>query len=302
MHAGEGLSARIRPVVVLFRPGAADIASLLALGEWGWRPVAVSNAAEPHQIEQLRAAGIELIENADNLGLARALNQGIERVFSSGADYVMLLDQDSRPPARMLGDLLERADGFATGGQALGCIGPRPIDRKAISVGENGVTNRGTRPVASVLTSGQVIPRSAYDRVGGMWNELFIDNIDHEWCFRARASGLTVLMACDVPMPHDLGDALVGPPGLQRILHRNPFRHYHIVRNTLWVQRCGHAPLAWRLVELARLAYRLPLYVFATTDRRTSLSSVVRGLRDGIAGPPDRSYSAASAAASPIAG
>lgn len=293
------MSARIRPVVVLFRPSAADIASLVGLAAGGWNPVAVINEADRSQVVEIAAAGVDTIANTANVGLARALNQGIEHVFASGADYVMLLDQDTRPPASMMAALLERAEQVVAEGGRLGCIGPRPVDRKASARPPSG--RAAPTAVDTVITSGQVIPRTAHDEVGGMWNELFIDCIDHEWCFRARARGLSVLMAQDVAMPHDMGDVAVGPRGHESILHRSPVRHFHIVRNALWMQRCAHIPRAWRLGELARLAYLVPTFLAVSTDRRASADAIRRGWREGLVGPPARSYSAASAASS-IAG
>ncbi len=294
------MTARIRPVVVLFRPGESDLASLIGLAGRGWEPVAVLNEGSRSLIDRLGAAHIEVIENTANVGLARALNQGIERVFASGADYVMLLDQDTRPPATMMGDLLERAEQAEAGGARLGCIGPRPVDRKAPANGTRAGPSLAS--VDTVITSGQVIPRAAHEQVGGMWNELFIDYIDHEWCFRARARGLAVLMAEDVVMPHDMGDSAVGPRGHERIVHRSPTRHFHLVRNALWLQRCAHAPRAWRLGELARLGYRIPTYLAASSDRAATLAAIARGLREGFAGPPGQTYCAASASSSASAG
>ena len=82
------MSAPIRPVVVLFHPAESDIASLVRLAGRGWQPVAVINDGARRHADRLRAAGVELIENAANVGLARALNQGIERVFGAGSDFV----------------------------------------------------------------------------------------------------------------------------------------------------------------------------------------------------------------------
>lgn len=285
------MSARIRPVVVLFHPADADIDSLVALSDRGWNPVAVINAASDHAVVRLRTAGIEVVQNPANQGLARALNQGIERVFATGADYVMLLDQDTRPPAGMLGDLLARAERFVAAGGRLASLGPCPADRKVRGhrTGAAGTVRR----VDTIITSGQVIPRTAHAAVGGMWNELFIDYIDHEWCFRAGAAGLETVMAEDVAMPHDMGDAAVGPRGHERIVHRSPVRHFHLVRNALWLQRCAHVPMKWRLGELARLAYRIPTFLAVSTNRRASLAAISHALRDGFAGPGSRSYSAA---------
>ncbi len=51
-----------------------------------------------------------------------------------------------------------------------------------------------------------LIGRAAYEAIGGMRDELFIDGIDHEWCFRAKSLGYRTFVARDVTMSHDMGE------------------------------------------------------------------------------------------------
>ncbi len=281
------MNHRFRPIVVLFHPDDDAIASLIALGE-RWRLIAVVNAIDERRLARVREAGIEILLNNDNIGLARAFNQGMERAFAQGADHVILLDQDTRPPPTMPDELLERADRFIAGGGALGCLGPRPVDRKrpgaATSARHAGLIDSRTSlvPVATIISSGMVIPRTAFERVGGMWNELFIDHVDHEWCFRAANAGLAVMIAPDIVMPHNMGDAGIEFLGRYKPIHRSSFRHYHLVRNTLWLVRCSFIPRRWRIVEAAKLGYRLPIYLAFGTARGRSLAAIAQGLRHGL--------------------
>lgn len=292
------MNERLRPIVVLFHPDDAAVGSLRALAGEGWRPIAVANAIDEARLAALRLADIEVLVNRANIGLARAFNQGIERALEAGADYVLLLDQDTRPPRGMTAALLARAEAYAAAGGRLGCLGPRPVDRKrpqaATIAAPAAAADPGTRlmPVATIISSGMVIPRAAIERTGGMWNELFIDQIDHEWCFRAAARGLAVLVAADVPMPHDMGDAGIALGGRYKPVHRSPLRHYHIVRNTLWLARCSFIPRRWRIIEAAKLAYRMPAYLVFSSARWRSLAAIARGLRHGLGRPPARTSSA----------
>ena len=292
------MNARLRPVVVLFHPDDAAIASLLALAEEGRRPLAVANAIDDERRAALARAGIEVLVNRTNIGLARAFNQGIARALETGADYVMLLDQDTRPPPGMAAALLERAEAYRAAGGRLGCLGPRPVDRKrpgaATFARPAGPLDPATGlvPVATIISSGMVIPRAALDRVGGMWNELFIDHIDHEWCFRAAAHGLTVLGAADLAMPHDMGDAGLAIGGRYKPVHRSPVRHFYIVRNTLWLARCSFIPRRWRILEAVKLAYRIPGYLLVSSARPRSLAAIGRALWQGVRGQRARTWSA----------
>ncbi|MHC9419766.1 glycosyltransferase [Sphingomonas citri] len=281
-------------MIVLFHPDDAAIAAVAARRDEGLAPIVVVNALASPQAALLHALGVEVIANDDNLGLARAFNQGLNRAFAAGAGYVILLDQDSRPPAGMTARLTAIADAFVAAGGELGCIGPVPVDRKYPSARTTARAERphaaalsGIESVPTIISSGMVIPRAAFTAVGGMWDELFIDQIDHEWCFRARAMGLAVLLASEVVMPHDMGDAGFALFGRYKPVHRSPVRHFYIVRNTLWLARCSFIPRAWRIVETAKLVLRIPSYVLFSRSRRTTAAALTRALGAGLR-PPHR--------------
>ncbi|MEA1085876.1 glycosyltransferase [Sphingomonas sp. CD22] len=286
---------RPRAVIVLFHPDDAAVAAVAARSDEGLAPVVVVNAIAPSQAEMLRKLDVEVIENADNVGLARAFNQGLERVFASGSAYAILFDQDSRPPIGMALTLAGIADAFQAAGGQLACIGPVPVDRKRPNARTTARHERDTpsgvpdaESVRTIISSGMVIPQAAYAAVGGMWDDLFIDQIDHEWCFRARAVGLTVLLATTVTMPHDMGDAGFTLFGRYKPIHRSPIRHFYIVRNTLWLARCSFIPRGWRIVEMAKLVLRGPSYVFFSRSRRATVTALIRAIAAGLRSLPPK--------------
>ena len=268
-------------VVVLFQPTEANVENAVRLAKAGFSIIAVSNGVTAAQRDALMATmRVTLIENCDNLGLARALNQGVDAALTTGANYVMLLDQDSEPCTAMIERLYTFAGSRLAGGERVACVAPRLIDRKApdASVGAAGEPQ-------TVATSGSLLPRQAIVDVGPMWEDLFIDGIDHEWCFRAQAAGLHILVDREATLAHDMGDAGVRVGQRYRPIHRSAFRHYHIVRNILWLQRLSYIPLTWRLRELAKLGYRIPVYVLVSRERISTIGSLFRAFRDGVAGP-----------------
>jgi rhamnosyltransferase len=264
-------------VVVLYNPDAESLAHVRELAGV-WRHVfAVSNGITDAQRVELAAIdGLSLIENPGNVGLARALNQGIELSLASTASFILLLDQDSRLPSGTIGLLVQGAKRLRDANVPVGCVAPRLVDRKApeASVGTPG------EPL-TVATSGSLLTREAVLAVGQMWDELFIDGIDHEWCFRARAKGFAVVLDREATLTHDMGEGGVRIGNRFRPIHRSPFRHYHIVRNTLWLQSRSYIPLRWRLRELVKLAYRAPIYLLVSDDRKETLLALFRAVRDG---------------------
>jgi rhamnosyltransferase len=280
-------------VVVLYHPDEATIDSVLNLARWGYAPIAVVNAIDPGELERLRAAGLPgLIVNERNIGLATALNQGIERALALGAHYVLLLDQDSRPGETMGMALVETAVRAARQGARIGCVGPVLVDRKAPGPGEAMVAAAaaGTAgpliPASSIATSGALVSADALHAAGDMWDALFIDGIDHEWCFRAHAAGYGVFVAAAVRMEHDMGEHGINFLGRYKPIHRSAFRHFYIVRNGLWLARRPYIPLQWRAVETAKLLYRIPVYLLVSSDRPRTARAILRGVAAGLLRAP----------------
>src|SRR5204863_7838615 len=52
------------------------------------------------------ANDVELVRNAENIGLASALNQGCQLAAERGVEWILFLDQDTQPLPNMVADLL----------------------------------------------------------------------------------------------------------------------------------------------------------------------------------------------------
>ncbi|EZP55120.1 glycosyltransferase family 2 protein [Sphingomonas sp. RIT328] len=268
-------------VVVLFHPTTDDLANLRMLARAGIHLIIVINALANEAVPLLPDGDkVTVIMNDHNVGLARALNQGIDTAIGGGADYALLLDQDSRPPEDLLDKMVASVRSIEErSGRRLACAAPLLLDRKASKTFAPPKPNSGT-----LATSGSLISRAAWNSIGPMWEELFIDGIDHEWCFRARARGFDTMTIPEVVMEHDMGEIGVNLSGRFRPIHRSPVRHYFIIRNTLWLTRRPYIPRVWRLSELVKLLYRAPVYVIVSRDRRASLRSIGNALLDGMTG------------------
>jgi len=281
---------KITTVVILYRPDSETIAFFEAYASASTPVVAVWNEFASHESEPFRNnEAIALHANPSNIGLALALNIGIERAFADGADRVLLLDQDSRPSRDMAVSLSAAFDRASADGVAIGLIGPTLRDRKAGgAVNAEGDSERSYQIVAGLSTSGSLIDKAAFEAVGRMWDPLFIDGIDHEWCYRAQHRGLSIVRSRTVEMDHDMGDAGINFFGRYKPIHRSPFRHYHIVRNTLWLASLDHVPKSFAKSELAKLAYRMPTYFLVSSSKIQTLNSILRGLRDGLFAKPEK--------------
>lgn len=274
----------ITTVIVIYKPDEETLAFVESYAS-AINPVVVAwNECTLGDDQRLQDnPAVTLIKNSRNIGLAKALNAGIIRAFETGATDVFLLDQDSRPDVRVAESLRASRARALSDGKNVGLIGPTLKDRKA-----NGVVNAMSaaggehQAVSTLSTSGSLIAKDVFETVGPMWEMLFIDGIDHEWCYRAQSRGFCIIQSRAVEMEHDMGDAGINFFGRYKPIHRSPFRHYHIIRNSLWLLRLPHVPKSFSLLELAKMAYRIPVYMLVSTSKFQSLSAIFRGVRDGI--------------------
>jgi rhamnosyltransferase len=134
-----------------------------------------------------------------------------------------------------------------------------------------------------LISSGSLIPMDVLDRVGVMDAGLFIDNIDLEWSFRARAAGYTLHGVCGTTMHHRLGDARRALPfGLGTVVVHGPERLYYMMRNRVRLYRMKHTPPVWVAQDLPRVWAKLFLFGVLIGPRRRNVRFMLCGLWDGL--------------------
>ena len=288
------LPSAIAAIVVTYRPGIATLQALLdALVPQVDRIWLVDNAsANTAEIRDLaEARGIDLVANPANLGVGAALNQGIAAARAAGCDHVLLMDQDSLPAPDMVARLREA---LQSDRERLAAVGPTHVDARtghaAPFVRIRFPFNHKLRPAAGIvvdcdflITSGCLVPMRAIDAIGGMDAGLFIDNVDLEWCFRAKARGYRLAGVADARMEHRIGDSLHWRPGGRAIVH-GPSRLYTIMRNRVLLYRRAGTPGRWIAQDIPRAILKFLGFSLVVAPRLDNLRAMSRGVRDGLAG------------------
>ena len=235
----------------------------------------------------------------ENLGIATAQNRGIEWAREQGASHVLLLDQDSIASAQLvqqLALLLAQVQKI----HPHSVIAPRyELPRlRGISrfVGERAVLSQFAVLKGCLIQcdwmigSGMLIPLSVIDLAGPMREELFIDLVDTEWCYRARAKGAHLFgLASQQPpflLEHALGDGITRLWCLRwrHLLRYSPTRSYYQTRNAIVLLNNPYQPLSHRLSQLLAVA-KLAIFNLLLTDQRwLRLKLLVRAAADGLRG------------------
>jgi rhamnosyltransferase len=246
MNKPEG-AGRVTPqsvcaVVVTYHPSDAMIANLAEVRGQAQGLVVVDNHSNQEAQGKIREAsrsiGFHLIENAQNLGIAEALNQGVKWVRGAGYPWVILFDQDSRLTPQFVENMLESWEAHPQ--RDLVCsIHPTYYDPE-VEVVKDTVQHRASDggPITS-MTSGALMPVWVFDKLGWFDSDFFIDEVDAEYCYRIRAAGYIIADSRKAVLLHCTGNperfSFLG--FTCRPTNHSATRRYYMSRNRIVVYR-----------------------------------------------------------------
>jgi rhamnosyltransferase len=225
-------------VVVTYYPDADVVQNLTILRSQVDRLVVVDNASPRPAVEELRALSIslsfQLIENSRNLGLAAALNQGV--TATANCAWVILFDQDSRITGRFMESMLACANSYSAE-ERVAIVVPRYIDMRFGHVLPPVLAPDGSLAVA--MTSGSLLRTSLFPRTG-LFEDLFIYQIDYEYCLRIRRMGFSIRECPQAVLHHSPANPKPFRMFGRRLFYTanyKPLTRYYMQRNAAWVRR-----------------------------------------------------------------
>jgi GT2 family glycosyltransferase len=301
MRGEEALAGARVAVVILAWNGRDDtlrcLESVDAL-EWeNLSTIVVDNGSSDGVVEAVRERfpHVQVIRSERNLGFAGGNNLGLRAAHEAGADYLMILNNDTVVDPGAVRELVAEAERRPDAGALCPLIyymdppnriwyaGARFDPRRGHNGRHTGYRERDEGQYDAVRETGRatgaaiLVRRTAVDEVGFLDERLFLHVEDVEWSLRIRAAGYHVLMVPSARVWHRVSVATGG--------EHSPAVAYYAIRNTLAVS-AWHAPLR----GLARLRRDLAIWLVAVVHVRRAphplrnLRSVMEGWRDFRAG------------------
>lgn len=231
---------------------------------------------------------IELIELKENIGIAAAQNIGIQKAFENNFEAVLFLDQDTKPPKNLVEVLLNGITQLENEGNKVATIGPMVYNRDSKNEYKS-LINKG-KDISdfiekdAIISSGSIILKQVYEDVGGLENELFIDVVDFEWCWRARKKGYKSFITKKVAMEHRFGERSISILGIIKLIIPSPIRHYYQYRNLVLLFPRTYIPKYWKLrscIEKIIELFVIPMFV---KPRLKRIKFMFKGLKHGLEG------------------
>ena len=233
---------------------------------------------------------IKVFNFGQNLGIAAAQSIGMKWSFESGADFVLQMDQDSIPTPKMVSELLNSYTELSTKGFNIGLVGVQDFDNRTSRLNRARLNKGRKIPgtnfklVSETLSSGSLIPRQAYEVVGGMEDGLFIDAVDFEYCWRLKKHGFVVVRNQNALLGHCLGEGTKRIFGFVNVRVPSPVRHYYAFRNSINLVKRRYVPLYWKMSSMVKVVMKLIFYPLALHPGKERLYYMLRGIKDGILG------------------
>lgn len=275
-------------IVVTFNPDAQFPERLAKILDQFGYVILVDNGSSPQSkvmlVESTDVPRLHVQWNAENGGIAAALNQGVALAEHAGFEWAVTFDQDTVIHPNLLQTLQEVAGLHAPRAVLVGA-NYRDIHRGR-NAGRCSTPGEIQMKRTTLITSGTLMPLRFTTSIGGFREEYFIDSVDHEFCLRASANHCDVVMTCAPLMEHRIGMPATGGSFFRHFSSNHPpLRKYFIARNAVATMRTYmlRAPL-WSVRQVFRLLAELTSIVLHEEQKRQKATAFARGLWHGLTG------------------
>jgi rhamnosyltransferase len=284
--------SNISAVVIMFHPDLEKFETNIRILHNQVREVILVDNSEninyKDWFSNLNATNVSYIHNGANMGVSKAQNVGITRAIENKADYVLIMDQDSKPAEGMVSILLNDLLYLKSRGFNVGIIGPTPINEQTQQPYEprfrkrKSILNDSNLLIENeIISSGSLIPIFVLNKVGLMDEMLFIDGVDHEWCWRAGEHGFMCIITKNATLEHMLGEGDKKLLGI-RVAVPSSFRVYYQYRNYFYLLRKSYVPAYWKILNTIKYIVKFFYYPIFISPRLTYLKNSIKGIREGL--------------------
>jgi len=233
-------------IIILNWNGLADtlecLESLADLDYPAYEVVVVDNGSMDGSVEAIRGCfpQVTLIENSENMGFAEGNNVGTRRALEHGADYVLLLNNDTVVDSAFLVELVNVAETDGEIGVASPLIfyydAPDEIwtagatinwvngSTRRLRAGETAHEGEPTFDVDFVSGCALLAKREVIETTGFLDPDYYLYYEEADWCVRARNQGYRIVCVPQAKMWHKVS---------RSIGSSSPLVSYYMTRNAL---------------------------------------------------------------------
>ena len=203
-----------------------------------------------------------------NVGIAKALNEGIKYSKEKGYEWVLTMDQDTCLTTNIIYEykniINQKKD------NKIVILSPMYIfDRRKTK------KNQKIKEIEYVMQSANLLNIKKFLDIGTFKEEFFIDVVDYEFCLRARKKKYKIISCGNIKVIHNPGITKKTKFLNIKYGYCNKFRIYYQARNLLWTARKYK-----NIKMLAILFYKLIKIILFFDNKKQFLYYYFKGIKD----------------------
>ena len=220
---------KIGAVVVLYNPTIDEIKNINSYKKKVDYVVVVDNSSisNKNEIKKYIDSSIIYYSEKKNLGLCKGFNIGINILKEKGCQWALLFDADSKLEndiTKIYKEAIKKTDI-----KKVALFSPVHIyDRN------NKKSYNGYKEISWTMTSGCLFNIDVFIEQQGFFEELFVDGLDMDYCFKSRKNGYKIIECGEAVLNHNPAETKK-IFGIIKFGYAPPFRYYMQARQLIWV-------------------------------------------------------------------
>ena len=280
------MMCKVAAIIVSYNPDSNLFDSINLLLNQVEKVIIVDNGSKEKYVKYIKSINedkIEIILNKENLGVATALNIGVRKALENGYEWILTMDQDSKASPDMVIKMFnvynsinreERKDILS--------IFPNFVDERIQSIEENSNMN-SYEYVDADITSGNLLRKEVFEKVGFFDDSLFIDLVDTDFCMRLNEKGIKMIKIRDAVLYHSLGESktIKGILGSFNTSNHSALRRYYMTRNRFYIWEKYKGLNSFTLNRDKKLFKKeFVKIILGEKDKVNKIKMVLRGYKD----------------------
>lgn len=267
--------------------------SILQITYQNYEIIIVDNNSQDDSIDKLKKkynTKVHIVESKENLGFSGGNRLGVDKALTLGAEYILLLNNDTEVDKNFLGELVKYANSetvtvpkilYYDKQKVLWYGGGQIIVRKGkmqhLGIGETDCSKANEKPVSCDFATGCccLIHRNIIEEIGLFDESFFMYYEDADFCIRLKYARKKILYVPTSKIWHKVSSSSGG--------EMSPLSIYYMERNRMHLLR-KH----WRLFTPFGILYvlitRIIKYVFLFLKRDQMLKYYLAGFHDFFKG------------------
>lgn len=234
--------------------------------------VVVDNSDTKNKISRELQENLDIVylDMHENLGIAYALNRGIEYLHEQGMDFALTMDQDSVFPTKYYADIENLVETYQSKYSLIGLNFNQ----------ENGTSNEIIE-VPYWLTSGNFVKIHDFMCVGKFNEDLFIDYVDFELGYKFYQNHLKMGYLNGYSIRHTIGNPI--PIHIFNktfyAMNHAPIRYYYRYRNSYYLYKKVDSRF-FKKEFFKEMVINTLKMVLVEKNRKGKLKMILKGIDD----------------------